>query len=86
VPIAEATSFGVIQSIVNSASLGLKKNLRIRNPCSNDPARASFIYGELSFDTELLAQTLLEDSRRSTEHDFGRTIIPNCFLAIACSL
>jgi glucose-1-phosphate adenylyltransferase len=35
--------------------------------------------GNYLFDTELLAQMLLEDSRRSTEHDFGRTIIPELF-------
>jgi glucose-1-phosphate adenylyltransferase len=35
--------------------------------------------GNYLFDTELLVQTLLEDSRRSTEHDFGRTIIPELF-------
>jgi glucose-1-phosphate adenylyltransferase len=45
----------------------------------NDPTQAYSSMGNYLFDTELLVQVLLEDSRRSTEHDFGRTIIPELF-------
>jgi glucose-1-phosphate adenylyltransferase len=60
--------------------LGFEEKPAQPKPMPNDPAHAYSSMGNYLFDTELLAQTLLEDSRRSTEHDFGRTIIPELFL------
>jgi glucose-1-phosphate adenylyltransferase len=37
--------------------------------------------GNYLFDRDTLIQTLLEDAPRSTDHDFGRTIIPELFPA-----
>lgn len=79
VPVAEASSFGVIQ--VNEAQriLGFEEKPAHPKPMPNDPDHAYSSMGNYLFETELLVQTLLEDSRRSTEHDFGRTIIPELF-------
>ncbi len=79
VPIAEAKSFGVIQVDNEQRILGFEEKPANPRPMPNDPAYAYSSMGNYLFDTELLAQTLLEDSRRSTEHDFGRTIIPELF-------
>lgn len=79
VPIVEATSFGVIQVDSEQRILGFEEKPAHPQPMPNDPAHAYSSMGNYLFDTELLAQTLLEDSRRSTEHDFGRTIIPELF-------
>src|SRR5262249_31214772 len=48
-------------------------------PMPNDLQHAYSSMGNYIFNTDLLVRTLLEDSRRSTEHDFGRTIIPELF-------
>jgi glucose-1-phosphate adenylyltransferase len=79
VPIAEAKSFGVIQVDASQRILGFEEKPAQPKPMPNDPTHAYSSMGNYIFDTELLVQTLLEDSRRSTEHDFGRTIIPELF-------
>jgi glucose-1-phosphate adenylyltransferase len=79
VPLAEASSFGVIQVDELQRIIGFEEKPAHPKAMPNDPSRAYSSMGNYLFDTELLAQTLLEDSRRSTEHDFGRTIIPELF-------
>ncbi|MGE0680728.1 MAG: glucose-1-phosphate adenylyltransferase [Candidatus Binatia bacterium] len=79
VPLAEASSFGVIQVDESQRILGFQEKPAQPKPMPNDPAHAYSSMGNYLFETELLVQTLLEDSRRSTEHDFGRTIIPELF-------
>ncbi|HXG18328.1 MAG TPA: glucose-1-phosphate adenylyltransferase [Methylomirabilota bacterium] len=79
VPLAEASSFGVIQVDEAQQIIGFEEKPAQPKPMPSDPTRAYSSMGNYLFDTELLVQTLLEDSRRSTEHDFGRTIIPELF-------
>jgi glucose-1-phosphate adenylyltransferase len=79
VPIAEASSFGVIQVDESQRILGFQEKPAQPKSMPNDPDHAYSSMGNYLFETELLVQTLLEDSRRSTEHDFGRTIIPELF-------
>jgi glucose-1-phosphate adenylyltransferase len=79
VPVAEARSFGVIQTDESQRIIGFEEKPTHPKPMPNDPTHAYSSMGNYLFDTELLAQTLLEDSRRSTEHDFGRTILPELF-------
>lgn len=79
VPLSEASSFGVIEVDKGQRIIGFEEKPRQPKAMPNDPLRAYSSMGNYLFDTELLAQTLLEDSRRSTEHDFGRTIIPELF-------
>jgi glucose-1-phosphate adenylyltransferase len=45
----------------------------------SDPTRALSSMGNYIFTTEVLEDVLVEDARRSTDHDFGRTIIPELY-------
>ena len=42
----------------------------------DDPGRALSSMGNYIFTTDVLVDVLIEDARRSTDHDFGRTILP----------
>jgi len=79
VPIAAASSFGVIEADSAQRIVGFEEKPKHPKPMPNDPAHAYSSMGNYIFDANLLTETLLEDSRRSTEHDFGRTIIPELF-------
>lgn len=79
VPIAAASSFGVIEADSEQRIVGWEEKPKNPKPMPGDPDRAYSSMGNYLFETNLLIRTLLEDSRRSTEHDFGRTIIPELF-------
>lgn len=79
VPLEAATSFGVIQVDNAQRIIGWHEKPKNPTPIPNDPQRAYASMGNYLFETKLLIDTLLEDSRRSTEHDFGQTIIPELF-------
>jgi glucose-1-phosphate adenylyltransferase len=79
VPIAAASSFGVIEVNEEQRITGWEEKPKNPKPMPGDPERAYSSMGNYLFETNLLIRTLLEDSRRSTEHDFGRTIIPELF-------
>jgi glucose-1-phosphate adenylyltransferase len=48
-----------------------------------DPTKALSSMGNYIFNRDLLVETLIEDARRSTDHDFGRTIIPELYPDLA---
>ena len=79
VPLAAASSFGVIEVDSNQHIIGFDEKPKNPKPMPNDPDHAYSSMGNYLFETGLLVCALLEDSRRSTEHDFGRTIIPELF-------
>lgn len=79
VPVSAASSFGVIEADSAQRIIGFEEKPKNPRPMPNDPDHAYSSMGNYLFNTELLIETLLEDSRRSTEHDFGRTIIPELF-------
>jgi glucose-1-phosphate adenylyltransferase len=79
VPIAEAGGFGVIEVDAEERIVSFEeKPARPRGiPGRTDRAFASM--GNYLFDRDTLLDTLIEDASRSTDHDFGRTIIPDLF-------
>ena len=79
VPLSEASSFGIIDVDSTQRVTGFVEKPPNPKPMPDDPERAYSSMGNYLFETNLLVRTLLEDSRRSTEHDFGRTIIPELF-------
>jgi glucose-1-phosphate adenylyltransferase len=76
VPAAEAGHFGV---------LGVDRNQRVTefqekpvrpSVIPDDPERVLASMGNYLFKRPVLVAALLDDARRSTDHDFGRSIVP----------
>ena len=77
VPIQEASKFGIIEADAQGRILGFTEKPAKQKPVPTDPSRAFSSMGNYLFDYEVLVDTLEEDARRTTEHDFGWTIIPS---------
>jgi glucose-1-phosphate adenylyltransferase len=76
VPLEDAAKFGV---------LGVDRAGRVEQfaekperpvPTPGDPTKALVSMGNYLFSRQALVDALLADARRSTDHDFGRSIIP----------
>jgi len=76
VPIQRASSFGIIEMDPDTRVVGFEEKPARPVPLSGDPTRALSSMGNYLFTREALVEALLDDAQRSTDHDFGRTIIP----------
>jgi glucose-1-phosphate adenylyltransferase len=76
VPVEQASGFGIIEADRDGRVAGFVEKPEKPTPMVTDPTRALSSMGNYIFDRDLLVETLIEDARRSTDHDFGRTIIP----------
>jgi len=76
VPIQEAGGFGVIEADERGRITGFQEKPAAPAPMPDDPTRAYSSMGNYLFNRELLVDVLVEDARRSGEHDFGKTILP----------
>ncbi|MBI3998001.1 MAG: glucose-1-phosphate adenylyltransferase [Armatimonadetes bacterium] len=76
VPIEQASGFGIIDADLDGRIFGFDEKPASPRPMPQDPTRALSSMGNYIFNRDLLVETLIEDARRSTDHDFGRTIIP----------
>ena len=76
VPIGSASEFGVLA--VNAQSRIVRFDEKPKNPAAIPglPGRALVSMGNYIFKRQPLVESLLADARRSTDHDFGRSIIP----------
>jgi glucose-1-phosphate adenylyltransferase len=76
VPIGEASSFGVLT--VNSAGRVVDFVEKPAEPRAmpGDPRHAFVSMGNYLFSRRTLVEALLGDARLSTDHDFGKSIIP----------
>jgi len=76
VPRAEASAFGVL----HVDGTGRVNHWEEKPPdppaMPSDPTRSLVSMGNYLFSRQALVDALLEDARRSTDHDFGRSIIP----------
>jgi glucose-1-phosphate adenylyltransferase len=79
VPVRQATGFGVIEVDPDGRIVSFVEKPARPRPVPGRPDVAYASMGNYLFERDVLIETLLEDSRRSTEHDFGRTIIPDLF-------
>jgi glucose-1-phosphate adenylyltransferase len=79
VPIGEARGFGVIGVDGEGRIVSFQEKPADPRPIPGRPDQAFASMGNYLFNRETLVETLLEDARRSTEHDFGRVIIPELF-------
>ena len=76
VPVAQAGGFGILAVDEESRITSFDEKPKTPVPMPADPARAYASMGNYLFDRDVLLEALVEDARRSTDHDFGRTIIP----------
>lgn len=76
VPIGSASDFGVLA--VDDQSRMIRFDEKPEQPAHmpGDPGRALVSMGNYIFKRQPLVEALLADARRSTDHDFGRSIIP----------
>ena len=76
VPIGEASQFGVLAVDQNGRVVQFEEKPARPRPLPDDPRHALVSMGNYLFSRRTLVDALLSDARRSTEHDFGRSIIP----------
>jgi glucose-1-phosphate adenylyltransferase len=76
VPRDDASAFGVLAVDAAGRVVNFVEKPKQPPAMPNDPARALVSMGNYLFDRQTLVDALLADARRSTDHDFGRSIIP----------
>ena len=76
VPLAEAHKFGVMGVDAQSRVVDFWEKPAQPPPMPGDPTHALASMGNYLFTRRVLVDALLDDARRSTDHDFGRSIIP----------
>jgi glucose-1-phosphate adenylyltransferase len=76
VPLEEASQFGVLAVDTSSRVTEFQEKPARPSAMPNDAGQALASMGNYLFNRRILAASLLDDARRSTEHDFGRSIIP----------
>ncbi len=79
VPIEDASGFGIIEADADGRIGGFEEKPAKPRPMPSDPTKALSSMGNYIFNRDILVETLIEDARRSTDHDFGRTIIPELY-------
>ncbi|HVH30707.1 MAG TPA: glucose-1-phosphate adenylyltransferase [bacterium] len=76
VPVSQASSFGIIATESDGRIVRFEEKPPTPTPMPGDPTRCLASMGNYLFTREVLVDALIEDARRSTDHDFGRTILP----------
>ena len=76
VPIERAGGFGVMVTDPDGRLVRFEEKPLSPTPMPGDPTRALASMGNYLFTRDALVDALVEDARRSTDHDFGRTIVP----------
>ncbi|MBI2923032.1 MAG: glucose-1-phosphate adenylyltransferase [Planctomycetes bacterium] len=79
VPVDRASGFGIIQVDKESRFIGFEEKPRAPKPMPGEPGMAFSSMGNYLFDAQLLREVLEADAQRTSEHDFGRTILPSLF-------
>jgi glucose-1-phosphate adenylyltransferase len=76
VRVEDASQFGVLGVDRHGRVVEWAEKPPAPTPMPDDPTRALVSMGNYLFSRQALVDALLVDARRSTEHDFGRSIIP----------
>ncbi|HXG03835.1 MAG TPA: glucose-1-phosphate adenylyltransferase [Candidatus Binatia bacterium] len=76
VPLGEATQFGVLAVDRTNRVVDFAEKPARPRPMPDHRDRALVSMGNYLFNRQVLVDALVDDARRSTEHDFGRSIIP----------
>ncbi|RPI23807.1 MAG: glucose-1-phosphate adenylyltransferase [Actinobacteria bacterium] len=80
-PLAEASSFGVIEADDSDHIVGFEEKPAEPKPTPDDPTMAYVSMGNYIFDAELLRDILTKDAERPTRHDIGGDVIPQLVAA-----
>jgi glucose-1-phosphate adenylyltransferase len=72
----QASAFGVLGIDRQHRVVDWTEKPATPRPMPDDPTRALVSMGNYIFARRALVDALLDDARRSTDHDFGRSIIP----------
>ena len=76
VPLEDARQFGVLGVDQAGRVVRFEEKPASPTPLPDDPQRALVSMGNYIFSRQPLVDALVADARRSTDHDFGRSIIP----------
>jgi glucose-1-phosphate adenylyltransferase len=76
VVIEHASAFGVLSVDHTGSVVRFDEKPATPSPMPDDPGRALVSMGNYLFSRQALIDALVADARRSTDHDFGRSIIP----------
>jgi glucose-1-phosphate adenylyltransferase len=76
VPLGDASQFGVLAVDSAARVVEFAEKPAAPKPMPGNPRRALVSMGNYLFSRQPLIEALLADARRSTDHDFGRSIIP----------
>lgn len=76
VPLGEASQFGVLGVDRHARIVEFQEKPARPQPMPDDTAGAYVSMGNYLFTREVLVEALLADAPRDSEHDFGRSIIP----------
>ncbi|MCD8547561.1 MAG: glucose-1-phosphate adenylyltransferase [Aeromonadaceae bacterium] len=80
VPLAEASSFGIIEVDEAGLMVGFDEKPRHPKPIPGDPDHALASMGNYIFETQTLLSELSQDAaKEDSSHDFGRDIIPSLY-------
>ena len=77
VPLGRAGQLGVMEIDAESRIVGFQEKPENPRSVPDDPHHALVSMGVYVFNTDSLVQTVSEDARRESAHDFGRNIIPD---------
>jgi glucose-1-phosphate adenylyltransferase len=77
VPIKEASRFGVIGIDNEQVIVDFDEKPANPKPIPSNPEMALVSMGIYLFNTEVLVKSIIDDAKKDTVHDFGRSIIPS---------
>lgn len=77
VPLAHASQYGVMTTAADGRLTAFSEKPRVPEPMVGDSTLALASMGNYLFSTDVLVDVLREDAARITDHDFGRTIVPD---------
>lgn len=76
VPIDQSGNFGILEADEAGRITRFEEKPKRPAAMPGDATHAFASMGNYIFSRDVLVEALVEDARRSTDHDFGRTIIP----------
>lgn len=79
VPIEDASDFGILEVDSNSKVSAFIEKPEMPKPMPDNPSMALSSMGNYIFSKDMLIEILTKDAEKKSEHDFGKTIIPELY-------